>query len=141
MNPLSTRCLMCAVVIALTVFSSCSFAQQYPTRAIRLVVPFAPGGSSDTLARIVGQRLAESLGQPVIIDNRPARGGTVGTDAVAKAQPDGYTFVIGSIATMAIAKAMYKDLPYDPMRDFEHISTNRAVDAFGQSVGCSRGLR
>ncbi len=96
-------------------------AQAYPERAIRLVVPFAPGGSTDTLARIVGQRLTESMGQVVIIDNRPSGGGTTGTDLVAKAQPDGYTLTIGSIATMAMAKAMYPKLPYDPQRDFEHI--------------------
>ena len=94
---------------------------KYPDRAIRLIVPFAPGGSTDTLARIVGQRMTESMGQAVIIDNRPSAGGTVGSDLVAKAQPDGYTLVIGSIATMAMAKAMYVNLPYDPIRDFEHI--------------------
>ena len=113
--------LLCAAAIALTAFCPLSVAQQYPNRAIRLVVPFAPGGSTDTLARIVGQRLAERLGQPVIIDNRPAAGGTTGSDLVAKANPDGYTLLIGSIATMAIAKAMYVNLPYDPRRDFEHI--------------------
>lgn len=82
-------------------------AADYPERALRLVVPFAPGGSTDVLARIVGQKLSESVGQPVIIDNRPAAGGTVGSDLVAKAAPDGYTLLIGSIATMVIAKAMY----------------------------------
>src|SRR5690348_12932340 len=65
-------------------------AQTYPNRPIRIVVPFAPGGSTDVLARIIGQRLSESWGQPVIIDNRPSAGGTTGTDVVAKAQPDGY---------------------------------------------------
>ncbi len=98
-----------------------SSAQGYPNHSIRLVVPFAPGGSTDTLGRIIGQRLSESVGQPVIIDNRPSAGGTTGTDLVAKAAPDGYTLVIGSIATMAMATAMYKNLPYDPLRDFEHI--------------------
>lgn len=113
--------LACAAAIAVAVFVPLSMAQQYPSRALRIVVPFAPGGSTDVLARIVGQRLAESLGQPVIIDNRPAGGGTVGSDLVAKAQPDGHTLLIGSIATMAVAKAMYVNLPYDPLRDFEHI--------------------
>ncbi|HEV7822313.1 MAG TPA: tripartite tricarboxylate transporter substrate binding protein [Burkholderiales bacterium] len=96
-------------------------AQPYPNRAIRLVVPFAPGGSTDTLARIMGQRMTESMGQTVIIDNRPSGGGTTGTDLVAKAQPDGYTLTIGSIATFAMAKAMYPQLPYEPQGDFEHI--------------------
>ncbi len=100
--------------------ATCALAQSYPTRALRLVVPFAPGGSTDTLARIVGQRLSESMGQPVIVDNRAAAGGTVGSELVAKAQPDGYTILVGSIATMAIAPALYARLPYDPMKDFVH---------------------
>ena len=110
-------------VLSLTLFA-CVFsaaAQIYPNRAIRLVVPFAPGGSTDVLARIMGQRMTESMGQTVIIDNRASAGGTTGTELVAKAQPDGYTLVIGSIATMAIATAMYPNLPYDPQRDFAHI--------------------
>ena len=94
---------------------------EYPTRPIRFVVPFAPGGSLDTLARIVGVRLYESLGQPVVSDNRPAAGGTVGSDLVAKAQPDGYTLLIGSISTLAIAPGIYPKLPYDPVRDFTHV--------------------
>ena len=100
--------------------SPLAWAQPYPARALRLVVPFAPGGSTDTLARIVGQRLTESLGQSVIVDNRPAAGGIVGADLVAKAQPDGHTLLIGAISTMAIAPALYAKLPYDPVSDFAH---------------------
>ena len=96
-------------------------AQGFPERALRLVVPFAPGGSTDVLARVVGQRLAESLNQPVIVDNRPAGGGAVGSELVAKAPADGYTLLIGSIATMAIVPAMVEKLPYEPMRDFAHV--------------------
>ena len=103
---------VCSVALAHT-----AMAQSYPARALRLVVPFAPGGSTDTLARIVGQRLTESLGQPVVVDNRPAAGGIVGADLVAKAQPDGHTLLIGAISTMAIAPALYAKLPYDPLRD------------------------
>ena len=98
-----------------------ALAQSYPERALRLVVPFAPGGSTDVLARIVGQRLAESLNQSVIVDNRPAGGGTIGSDLVAKAPADGYTLLIGSIATMAIVPALYEKLSYEPMRDFAHV--------------------
>jgi tripartite-type tricarboxylate transporter receptor subunit TctC len=114
------RLLTCAAAIML---AAClpALGQTYPTRAVRLVVPFAPGGSTDVLGRIVGQRMSEAMGQPVIVDNRPAGGGTVGSDVVAKAQPDGHTLLIGSIATMAFARAMYPKLPYDPMGDFEHI--------------------
>lgn len=96
-------------------------ADHFPTRPIRFVVPFAPGGSLDTLARIAGARLYESMGQPVVVDNRPAAGGTVGTDLVAKALPDGYTLLAGSISTHAIAPSLYPKLPYDPLRDFTHI--------------------
>ena len=110
-----------AIAGALALFAPAIDAQPYPQRALRLVVPFAPGGSTDVLARIIGQRMTESMGQTVIVDNRPSAGGTTGSDLVAKALPDGYTLVIGSIATMAIATAMYPKLPYDPQRDFEHI--------------------
>ena len=115
------RFLSCAAAIACIACSWPAHAQTYPSRAVRLIVPFAPGGSTDVLARIVGQRLAETWGQPVIVDNRAAAGGVTGSDLVAKASPDGYTLLIGSIATMAFAKAMHANLPYDPMRDFEHV--------------------
>jgi len=114
----------CAAVVACllitTGMTSQAVAQAYPSRALRLVVPFAPGGSTDTLARIVGQRLYDSLGQPVVVDNRAAAGGIVGADLVAKAQPDGYTLLVGAISTMAIAPALYAKLPYDPLNDFAH---------------------
>jgi tripartite-type tricarboxylate transporter receptor subunit TctC len=96
-------------------------ADSYPTRPIRLIVPFAPGGSLDTLARIVGTRLIDSMGQPVVVDNRAAGGGTVGADLVAKAQPDGYSLLMGSISNIAIAPGIYPKLPYDPLRDFTHV--------------------
>ena len=95
-------------------------AQAFPARAMRLVVPFAPGGSTDTLARIVGQGLTQILGQPVVVDNRPAAGGIVGADLVAKSQPDGYTLLVGAISTMAIAPALYAKLPYHALNDFAH---------------------
>ncbi|MGZ5164125.1 MAG: Bug family tripartite tricarboxylate transporter substrate binding protein [Burkholderiales bacterium] len=107
--------------LALAFAAVVSWAQQYPTRAVRIVVGFAPGGSADVLSRIVGQRLSESLGQPVIIENRPAAGGTVATELVAKAQPDGHTLLLGSVGTMVFAPALYSKLSYDTLRDFEHI--------------------
>jgi len=115
------RRLAAIAALAVALAAAPSLAQQYPTRALRIVVGFAPGGSTDVLARIMGQRLAESLGQPVIIENRPAAGGTVASDIVAKAQPDGYTLLLGSVGTMVFAPALYPKLPYDAMRDFEHI--------------------
>jgi tripartite-type tricarboxylate transporter receptor subunit TctC len=96
-------------------------AQNYPNRALRLIVPFAAGGSVDVLARAVGLRLAESINQPVIVDNRPAAGGIVATELAAKSPADGYTLLLGTIATMAVIPAMHEKLPYAPMRDFAHI--------------------
>src|SRR5687768_14872745 len=115
------RLLLPIAALAVALAAAPSLAQQYPTRALRIVVGFAPGGSTDVLARIMGQRLAEALGQPVIIENRPAAGGTVATDIVAKAQPDGHTLLLGSVGTMVFAPATYAKVPYDVMRDFEHI--------------------
>jgi len=96
-------------------------ASQYPSRPVTFVVPFAPGGSTGLIARIIGQKLEQRLGKPFIVDHRAGGGGVIGVTQVAHGTPDGYTLVIGSIATMAIAKAMYANLPYDPQRDFEHI--------------------
>src|SRR5215208_5837813 len=117
LNLWATICAALAIALA----AAPSLAQPYPTRALRIVVGFAPGGSADVLSRIMGQRVAESLGQPVIIENRPAAGGTIATDIVAKAQPDGHTLLLGSVGTMVFAPALYTKLPYDVMRDFEHI--------------------
>ena len=91
---------------------------KYPTRAIHIVVGFTPGGGNDLIARIVGQKLSESLGQPVIIDNKPGGGAIVATEYVAKSQPDGYTLLVGASGAMAINPAVYTKLPYDPVRDF-----------------------
>lgn len=96
------------------------FAQQYPTKPIRLLVPFAPGGGTDIVARTIAQKMSDSLGQSVIVDNRPGAGGTVGAETAVRAQPDGYTLIMvsGSYATNA---AVYK-LAYDPINDIQPIS-------------------
>jgi tripartite-type tricarboxylate transporter receptor subunit TctC len=120
-GPVSMLVRLLLPIAALGLTAAPAVAQQYPARALRIVVGFAPGGSADVLSRIMGQRLAESLGQPVIIENRPAAGGTVATDIVAKAQPDGYTLLLGSVGTMVFAPALYPNLPYDVLRDFEHV--------------------
>jgi tripartite-type tricarboxylate transporter receptor subunit TctC len=93
-------------------------AQPWPTKPIRYVVPFAPGGTTDILARTVGDKLAVALGQPVIIENKPGAGGGVGAEFVAKSAPDGYTIMGGTISTHAINASLYKNLPYDPVKDF-----------------------
>jgi tripartite-type tricarboxylate transporter receptor subunit TctC len=95
---------------------------RYPTRAIHIVVGFTPGGGNDLIARIVGQKLSESLGQPVIIDNKPGGGAIVATEYVAKSSPDGYTLLVGASGAMAINPAVYAKLPYDSIRDFVPIS-------------------
>ncbi len=97
-------------------------AQTYPNKPIRLVVGFAPGGNTDTVARVVGQKLGERLGQQVVIDNRAGAGGTIGTADVARAAPDGYTLTMGTTTTHAIAVSAYKGLTYDPVADFDPIA-------------------
>ena len=97
-------------------------AQAWPTKPIKWVVPFAPGGTTDILARTIGEKLSAALGQPVVIENRPGAGGGVGADYTAKAAPDGYTLVGGTISTHAINASLYKSLPYDPVKDFAPIT-------------------
>ena len=97
-------------------------AQTYPAKPVRLIVPYPPGGSADILARAIGQKLAETWGQPVVIDNRPGAGGSIGMELAAKAAPDGYTLVMGHIGTLAANPALYKSLPYDPVRDFAPVT-------------------
>ena len=99
-----------------------ALAQSYPSRAIRLVVPFPPGGPTDLIARVVAIGMAADLGQQVVIDNKGGAGGNVGTDLVAKSKPDGYTILLGTAATHGINISLYKDLPYDPVRDFEAVA-------------------
>lgn len=91
-------------------------------RPIRLIVGFPPGGINDLVARIVGQSVSESLGQPIVIENRPGAGGTIGANAVAKADPDGYTLLVGSVSNLAMAPSQYKNLAYDPIKDFAPVS-------------------
>ena len=99
-----------------------AFAQAFPSRPIRIVVPFPPGGSTDLLARRLGEKLAVSLGQPVVVENRPGAGGTTGADAVAKAPPDGHTLLMGVTGSNAIAASLYPRMPYDTLRDFTPVS-------------------
>ena len=93
-------------------------AQSYPTKPIRLVVPFPAGGTTDVLARAAAQKLTETLGQPVVVDNRPGAGGNIGAELVAKSPPDGYTLLMGTVGTHAINPSLYPKMPYDHVRDF-----------------------
>ncbi|WP_431282519.1 Bug family tripartite tricarboxylate transporter substrate binding protein [Humitalea sp. 24SJ18S-53] len=108
-----------AAALAVPALSQMASAQPaWPTRPVRIVVPFAAGGATDGSARIVAQKLSEVLGQPVVVENRPGAGGTTGADFVAKAAPDGYTFVMASVSNLVLAQGLYSRLPYDPVKDF-----------------------
>ncbi|MGH8617185.1 MAG: tripartite tricarboxylate transporter substrate binding protein [Burkholderiales bacterium] len=116
----------CCVVLAVGAAGAPAFAADtaasYPSRPIRLVVPYPPGGGNDTLARMIGQKLGEAWGQQVVIDNRPGAGTTIGTQIAARAVPDGYTLLLSSIATHALAPNLYKNPGYDPVKDFSPIT-------------------
>ena len=96
-------------------------AQNFPTRPITLVIPFAPGGSTSIIGRGIADKMSELLGEKIVVDNRPGAGGTVGTRAVAKSDPDGYTLVLGYTGTLAIGPSLYKKAGYDPRKDFAPI--------------------
>lgn len=106
---------------------SAAHAQSYPTKPITIVVPFAPGGATDILARAVGAELTKSFGQQVIIDNRPGAGGNIGTQIVSRAAPDGYTLLMGTVGTHGINQSLYPKLPYDPIKDFAPVTLVAAV--------------
>ncbi len=111
------------ILIALTAFASLAAqAQTWPTKPIRLVVPFAPGGSSSIVARSVAAEMEKGLGQPIIVDNKPGGGGNVAMLEVAKAEPDGYTLIIGHIGSLAVNPYMYSKLPFDTDKDFAPVS-------------------
>ena len=103
------------------VFTLGAYAQQYPNKPIRLIVPFPPGQASDVLARAIGGKLSESLQQQVVVDNRPGAGGNIGSELGAKAAPDGYTLLIAT-AALPISKSVYSRLPFDPARDFAPVT-------------------
>jgi tripartite-type tricarboxylate transporter receptor subunit TctC len=113
--------ILVAALAAMWVTAGAS-AQQYPTKPVRFVVPFAPGGSTDTLARTLGTKLSDGLGHQVVIDNRSGGNGNIGMEIVAHAPPDGHTIVLGYIANVAIGPSLYAKLPFDPVRDYEAIT-------------------
>src|SRR5260221_5683312 len=118
-----TRFQLCAYLCCAGVVCALRLqAQTYPSRPIRLIVPFPPGGSSDSVARVVVQKFSEGLGQPVVIENRPGVGGLLGSEAVAKAAPDGYTLLLGSVSSLAVAPHMFANPRIDPAKDFAAIA-------------------
>jgi tripartite-type tricarboxylate transporter receptor subunit TctC len=118
MNPRRSFCIRLAAAAAAMLGPLDAAAQAYPARPIHFVVPYPAGGPLDTVARLLGSKLAESTKQPVIVDNKPGAGGNIGADFVAKSTPDGYTILMGAVATHAINPTLYASIPYDPVKDF-----------------------
>jgi tripartite-type tricarboxylate transporter receptor subunit TctC len=131
MFPMS-RSLAAALALASAIVAAPAGAQSFPSQPIKFVVPFTPGTGMDTIARTVGPKLSERLGQPVVVENRPGASGNIGTEQVAKAPADGYTVLV-SANTMLIAALLYKSVPYDPMTDFAPIS----LAAWGTLLLCA----
>lgn len=119
MKPFTAKLLIAATALTASLIHA---QTAYPARPIRIVVPFTPGGSTDILARSIGLELTKAWGQPVIIDNIPGAGGSVGADKVAKALPDGYTLLMGHIGTLAVNPSLYPALPYDPVKSFAPVA-------------------
>jgi tripartite-type tricarboxylate transporter receptor subunit TctC len=107
--------------VAGLLFSSLCFSQPYPSKPLRIIVPFAPGGSTDIFARLVAERLSASFAQPVVVENRAGASGNIGADAVAKAPADGYTILMATTGVMAINNALFKSMPYDAAKDLEPV--------------------
>ena len=122
---------MCSVlVLALAIAAlapAASQAQAWPTRPVRIVVPFPPGGTGDLLGRLAARELQTALGQPVVVENRPGAGGAIGSETVARSDPDGYMLVLSNIASQAIGPAVNPKIPYDPVKDFTHVGLIAAV--------------
>jgi tripartite-type tricarboxylate transporter receptor subunit TctC len=116
------RLLTLAAMVLAAVASAPAMADSFPSKPVRLVVGFPPGGINDIVARVVGEKLGAALGQPVVIDNKAGAGGTIAADQVAKAKPDGYTLLLGSVSNIAMAPSQYKGLPFDPVKDFSPVA-------------------
>lgn len=131
MKEILSRALRRSAVLAIFVIAALpASAQQFPDHAVRLIVPQTPGGATDVLARAIGQRLSERWGQPVVVDNRGGAGGIIGTDAVAKAPPDGYSLLVTYVGSQAINQSLYPTLPFDSVKDFETVATIAVVPFF-----------
>lgn len=118
MNTRLYAALLGAVLLPFGMVQNAAWAQNYPTRPIRLIVPFPPGGTTDVVARLMAQKITDAWGQQVVVDNRPGAGGTIGTELAAKSPPDGHTLLMGSITTHAVNPALYSKLNFDPVKDF-----------------------
>ena len=114
--------LLAAAVLVGCVLAAPAHAQPFPSKPVKLVIPFPPGGSLDNVGRLLAQKLSEAWGQQVVIENKPGAGGNIGADAVAKSPADGYTVVMGALSTHAVNPTLYKTMPYDAVRDFAPLS-------------------
>ncbi len=112
----------CAAALLFASMSHIVLAQTYPSKPVRMIVPFPPGGATDIVGRLIAQKLTDSWGTQVIVDNRAGAGGTIGSDVAAKSPPDGYTILMGTSSTHAVAPSLYSKLPYDPLRDFAPVT-------------------
>ena len=121
------RILTLALTALLATAGAASAQTAYPSRPVRVIVPFVAGGTTDIFARLVADRLSQAMGQQFVIENRGGAGGNIGTDAVAKAAPDGYTLVMGTVGTHAINSSLYARMPYDPLTDFEPVAFTAGV--------------
>jgi len=118
-----------AILVALIAPLGSAIAQEYPDKPVRLIVPFPPGGGADILARTVAPRLAQALGKPIVVENKPGAGGNVGAEYVAKAAPDGYTLLYGTNGTHGINASLYRNLRFDPAKDFIPVSRMTTIAA------------
>src|SRR5258708_8720215 len=112
----------CLLTLCTLLLSFAAAAQPWPARPVKIIAPFAPGGSADTLGRIVAKNLTEQLKETFVVENRPGAGGVLGSDLAAKAAPDGYTLVVSGIASHVIAPQLPQGTPYDPLKDFTHVA-------------------
>src|SRR5438046_3775797 len=111
-----------ALLVLLVLCAGGAAAQEhYPQKSLRIVVPFAAGGSTDIFARMIGERLSAAIGQPVVIENRPGAAGNIGAEAVARSAPDGYTLLMATTGVMAINNALYKNMSFDASKDFDYV--------------------
>jgi tripartite-type tricarboxylate transporter receptor subunit TctC len=113
---------LAACVVAAAAWGAVAHAQAYPSKPIKIVIPFVPGGPSDTVGRAIGAKFQEYLGQPAVVENKPGANGSIAAEFVARSEPDGYTILVGSIGVFSINAALYKDLKYHPVRDFAPIT-------------------
>ena len=121
MNKRSFNAAMAAGLLGGSVFAGSAWAQAFPSKPLRVVVPQPPGGGFDVVGRLLADRLGKALGQTAVVENRPGSGTLVGTDLVAKAPADGYTLLVGSVSNLALNPGLYPNIPYDSLRDFEPV--------------------